>query len=335
MNCDNIVIIVGHTAILERVSMNQYVVHLPISFKGWIMEGIARDSAAAIGIQPRFRFFAERKRDYLKLKVLLGLFDYKKSSVHIFMHHRTYWKFANQVVGKRHLFLTHIDHPGDLTLERWRGFVLPDCVITQNSQTAGLAQNIGVDMAKILIGYGGVSRSQYFPVSRLGLQAPFVLIVGDCKPRKNPEFLKEVIIGLPNINFVIHGTGWLNYIFSDEGIPKNLKIFEFRQGENPRLMREASVLLSVATKEGGPFPVLEALASGTPVVATPTGFCSEMVTTGRGVLLSSTPEISDVQKAIMEAFSLKAKVATKDLLDGQLKWDEFGFKLYFGRGKSV
>jgi len=37
----------------------------------------------------------------------------------------------------------------------------------------------------------------------------------------------------------------------------------------------------------------------------------------------------------MEAFSLKAKVATKDLLDGQLKWDEFGFKLYFGMGTSV
>lgn len=227
-------------------------------------------------------------------------------------------------------FLTHVDHPDDLSSERWKNFVIPDCVITQNRQIASLAQNFGIDKEKILIGFGGVSRTKYFPVSNLGSQAPFVLIVGDCKPRKNPEFLKKVIIESPNIDFVIHGTGWLNHIFSDKVIPKNLKLIQFRQDENPRLMREASVLLSVATKEGGPFPVLEALASGTPVVATPTGFCSEIVSAGRGILLSSTPEILDVQRAIMEGFSLKGKVATQDLLDGQLNWDEFGIKLYFG-----
>ena len=278
--------------------MNQYVVHLPISFKGWIMEGIALDSAAAIGISPRFHFFAERKKDYLRPEVLFGLFNFKKSKVHIFMHHRSFFKYANLVIGRKHVFLTHFDFPDELSKIQWEGLASADRVITQNSKISSLIENNGVERKKILVGYGGVSRSEYFPMSKLGVSVPYVLIVGECKPRKNPKFLEEIVLGLPNIDFVIHGNGWLNYIFVGKALPKNLEVYEFEKSKNSKLMREASALLSVATNEGGPFPVLEALASGTPVVATPTGFCPELVSEGRGCLLTPNPDINEVQEAI-------------------------------------
>ena len=311
--------------------MNQYVVHLPISFKGWIMEGIARDSATAIGIRPRFHFFAESKKDYLRPEVLFGLFNFRKSKVHIFMHHRSYFKYANLVIGRKHVFLTHFDFPGQLSTIQWEGLASADRVITQNSDIASLVEHHGVERKKILVGYGGVSRSEYFPMSKLGVPAPYVLIVGECKPRKNPKFLEEIVLGSPNLDFVIHGNGWLNYIFAGKALPKNLEVHEFEKSKNPKLMREASALLSVATNEGGPFPVLEALASGTPVVATPTGFCPDLVSEGRGCLLTQTPDINEVQEAITVALDLKAEIATQDLLFGRLTWNEFGFKLYGDR----
>ena len=93
-------------------------------------------------------------------------------------------------------------------------------------------------------------------------------------------------------------------------------------------MREASVLLSLASNEGGPFPVIEALASGTPVVATPTGFCSDLICEGKGFLLSPIPSCKDVQSAIEKAIELKNSVATQDLLNGKLSWEDLGSILY-------
>ena len=308
--------------------MNQYVVHLPISFKGWIMEGIARDSSSAIGVSPRFHFFAERKVDYLNFHVMRGLFGYKKSTVHIFMHHKSFLKYSKKVSGKKHLFLTHFENPDDLSARDWGEIASADRVITQNSEIASLVLLKGGTECNTRIGYGGVSRIQYFPQPHFQMRQHFVLIVGHCKPRKNPKFLEEVILASPYLNFVIHGTDWFNYIFINKLPPKNLQVLEFNRKNNPEIMREASVLLSLASNEGGPFPVLEALASGTPVVATPTGFCPDLVREGKGFLLSPVPSCEEVQSAINQAIELKNSVASQDLLNGRLGWEEFGSMLY-------
>lgn len=308
--------------------MNQYVVHLPISFKGWIMEGIARDSSSAIGISPRFHFFAERKMDYLNLPVMRGLLSYKKSKVHIFMHHKSFLKYSKKVTGKKHLFLTHFENPDGLSAHDWSEIASADRVITQNSEIAALVLRKGGTEETTHIGYGGVSRMQYFPQPHFKLRKPFVLIVGHCKPRKNPKFLEQVILASPYLNFVIHGTDWLNYIFINKLPPRNLEVLEFNRINNPAIMREASVLLSLASNEGGPFPVIEALASGTPVVATPTGFCPDLICEGKGFLLSPIPSCKDVQSAIEKAIELKNSVATQDLLNGKLSWGDLGSILY-------
>ena len=129
---------------------------------------------------------------------------------------------------------------------------------------------------------------------------------------------------MPETNFVIHGQNW--EIFPPEilnGLP-NLKRVDFELQEQPGLMRQASLYASLAVVEGGPYPVLEALASGTPVVATDTGFCAEFINDTNGILLPNPVEVSQVQESIREGLKLKESVWNQDLLQGKWQWEDLG-----------
>ena len=93
-------------------------------------------------------------------------------------------------------------------------------------------------------------------------------------------------------------------------------------------MRSAQALLTLADNEGGPFPVLEALGSGTPVVATPTGFCPDLVNHSNGVLLPNHPKLLEIVEALQYAISIKELVYNIDLLAGNFSWAHLGGLLY-------
>jgi glycosyltransferase involved in cell wall biosynthesis len=192
----------------------------------------------------------------------------------------------------------------------------------------------GIPEYKIVTVYGAVNRKVYYPTKKFtknksSVEDPYVLIIGDCKPRKNPKKLINVIRTMSDKKFIIHGRGWHEY-FAQQSVGQlsNLKILQFRIENNPKLVREASVYLSLSKLEGGPFPTLESLASGTPVVATDTGWNREIIKSGSGVLLSYKYTISEVTAAINQAIKLKSKVKYLDLLNGQFTWAKLGKKLY-------
>jgi glycosyltransferase involved in cell wall biosynthesis len=144
----------------------------------------------------------------------------------------------------------------------------------------------GVSKHAVVRAPGAVSRDIYKPSMAIP-DRQFVLFSGDFKYRKNPDLVAKVICSMPDTDFVIHGQNW--EIFPPEilnGLP-NLKRIDFNLKGQPGLMRQASLYVSLAVVEGGPYPVLEALASGTPVVATDTGFCAEFINDTNGILLPS------------------------------------------------
>ena len=102
---------------------------------------------------------------------------------------------------------------------------------------------------------------------------------------------------------------------------------QFSLDKNPELMRSASMLLSLSSNEGGPIPVLEALASGTPVVCTDTGFAPEVVTPKRGLLLREPVEALEVREAILQCREMQLK-STLDLIKGSFTWEDLGTKIY-------
>jgi glycosyltransferase involved in cell wall biosynthesis len=74
--------------------------------------------------------------------------------------------------------------------------------------------------------------------------------------------------------------------------------------------------------------VLEALASGTPVVATNTGFCAEFVNQSNGRLLPNEPDVGIVKRAIQEGIELKESLWDKDLLHDKWQWRDLGELIY-------
>jgi len=93
-------------------------------------------------------------------------------------------------------------------------------------------------------------------------------------------------------------------------------------------MRNASALLSLSINEGGPFPVLEALASGTPVVSSDTGFVREVISNTNGVLLLKNPALSEITQALIYCIDLKSQKYNRSLLEEDHTWPSFSRKLY-------
>jgi glycosyltransferase involved in cell wall biosynthesis len=133
---------------------------------------------------------------------------------------------------------------------------------------------------------------------------------------------------MPDINFIVHGKNW--EIFPPEFLNglSNLKRLDFDLVNQPNLIKDASLYVSLALIEGGPYPVLEALASGTPVVATDTGFCAEFVNANNGILLPNSPELESVIAAIRQALNLKGQVWDQDLLFGKWQWKDLGSLIF-------
>jgi glycosyltransferase involved in cell wall biosynthesis len=103
---------------------------------------------------------------------------------------------------------------------------------------------------------------------------------------------------------------------------------DFDLKKQPQLIRQASTYVSLALIEGGPYPVLESLASGTPVVATNTGFCAEFVNDSNGRLLPNQPNLKLIHNSIRDAIGMKENVWWKDLLDGTWQWKDLGQLIY-------
>jgi glycosyltransferase involved in cell wall biosynthesis len=104
---------------------------------------------------------------------------------------------------------------------------------------------------------------------------PFLLHVGSLIPRKNPEFLlrliAEVCSDVPEIEIVQVGGRWTREqqgFLVERGIAGRVRQFERLGREDlAPYYRAAKAVLLPSTAEGFGLPVVEALACGTPVVA--------------------------------------------------------------------
>ena len=200
-------------------------------------------------------------------------------------------------------------------------------VLVMNKSDAELLQRLGVESKNIAITYGAINRKIFFPLEQY-IPNRKVLITGDAKGRKNPGKIIQTINENPDIDFEICGRYWEKLILNNPIPNGNYFVHEFSIQRTAYLMRNCSAYLTLSTMEGGPFPLLEALASGTPVVTTLVGWAPEIVNESNGVLVNHDATIADVSEAIERCFKVKHSVWNQDLLKGEFTWDELALKLY-------
>jgi glycosyltransferase involved in cell wall biosynthesis len=214
-----------------------------------------------------------------------------------------------------------------LSEEEIRSLEYCERILVQNKAMESFLISQGIPREAIVRAPGAVNREVYHPSTELS-ETKYVLFSGDFKYRKNPDLIAQVIAAMPDINFIVHGKNW--EVFPPEFLNElsNLRRLDFKLVNQPSLIRHASLYVSLARIEGGPYPVLEALASGTPVVATHTGFCAEFVNANNGILLPNSAELESVIPAIRQALSLKGQVWDQDLLFGKWQWKNLGSLIF-------
>lgn len=307
-------------------------VYLFKSYKNWILHGMARDAANAANLSIDCHFIAQTKKElvgsldafkfYLKLPIRENSLFINHS---VFQYVLKNYRFKSE--GSR-VFFTHNNAESSDHAQLARDLNEAKTVFTYNSRDAEFLRDIGVCRSDLRTIYGAVNRSVFFPLTDWDAKKEnFVIFVGDCKLRKSPSLVYDVIKRMRDVDFIIHGRGWQTFLKKRPALI-NLRYLEFSKTKHPKLMREASLFVSLSSVEGGPFPTIEALASGTPVVATDTGWNGELINNQFGMVLRINPSVTEVESAIRASLDKKSQTWNKDLLNGRLTWKEAA-KHYF------
>ena len=141
---------------------------------------------------------------------------------------------------------------------------------------------------------------------------PFVLFVGGMESRKGLEFaiqtleilvkkgrnLKLVAIARPGFKGV-ESRAWFTHLIERCGLVGKVEIHELIDDkELTRLYATASVFFLPTRMEGWGLSIMEAMASGCPVVSTPVGGVTELVQTGENGLLVPVGDVHGFAEAI-------------------------------------
>ena len=317
--------------LMGSLTLKKSNVFLMSNFRGWILDALAVEAARAVNVDVNFQYIPVSRREIRSISSLKAKFRPDVTGNNMFFHHRTFIEVDNRFVlgeSRNRVWLTHFDELRDVN-----ELVLRESRISKAFvQSASLKESLvaeGFPESKLQVTPGAVERSVFHPSSEFAEEKKYFLFSGDCKPRKNPDFVQWIVSSFPEHKFVIHGRGWK--LFNDGVLNtyKNVEIIDFSFTKQAILLRGASALISVAQKEGGPISILEALASGTPVLATDTGFASDLLSKDSGYLVSEDRNVKYWEALLNQVMELKELVRYKDLLNGRYSWAQLGADFYF------
>lgn len=169
-------------------------------------------------------------------------------------------------------------------------------VIAVSATTArDLQELLGVSAERITVIYPGVD-SSFRPRPPAEVEAfrrevfggrPYVLFVGTLEPRKNIDVLIRAFaaakrdLGFPHVLALVGGRGWMfESIFTliaDLGIERDVRSVDYVAQELlPLWYNGADLFVYPSVYEGFGLPVLEAMASGAPVITSSVGSMAEI-----------------------------------------------------------
>lgn len=300
------------------------IVFIDKSFIHWILGAIIRETAAISGTAIKVKKLSNFSRSlstyvaYLQLK-LFGL-----PERNLIVNQNNYFsickhsKISKAQRSKARVFFTHSSVE---LISDWQLSVLNDCaeIVVMNSAQKVNLRSLGVTNPEISVCFGAVNSNYFFP-SQTYPEIEYVYISGDAKGRKQPDKILSVIRNSPEINFVIFGPDWHAFILEKGELLGNVRVAGTTISDSGYFMRNASCYLSLATIEGGPYGTIEALASGTPVVCTPTGWNPEIINKNNGIIVNFDETIDGIRDAIKQVFLIKKQSLKPMLQNSSFNW---------------
>ncbi len=218
-----------------------------------------------------------------------------------------------------------------IRLLRAFAFKLASKIILNSAGARDLALQCGATANKSMILYNSANESRYINTisreearRRLKLQAstPILLAVGHLIKRKGFDYLIQAVsqIQVP-VKLIIVGDGEeranLESIIDKKGLESKVSLWGQSRGEDLMLLyKAADVFVHPALHEGHAMVLLEAMASGLPVIATEISGNVETVRPGVNGLLVPTRNAASLKDAIMRLIedpALRGRMARNSL----------------------
>jgi len=236
------------------------------------------EALAGVPVEPRLRFlpFAHAWRQawsragWPPAERFLGSFDVLHYSDWMYppqrggvrattVHDLVPLRFPEWVQGRTHSMHT----------AKYRDATRCDVVFANSAFTAlDVADLLGVPTEKVRVAHPGVDPHFRPDGERADLRGPYVLSVATLEPRKNLGVLVSAfrLLGRDDLKLALVGAaGWGEQPSLDH--PRIVRLGFVDEDELARLYRGASVFAYPSRFEGFGIPIVEAMASGVPVVA--------------------------------------------------------------------
>ena len=191
--------------------------------------------------------------------------------------------------------------------------------------------DLGVPSEKVSVLRNGVDLTLFQPGHReaerqaLGLAAPTLLSVGHLIERKGHHLIIDALAELPGIELLIAGSGpedaALKARAAERGVADRVRFLgALPQSRLPQLYRAADALVLASSREGWANVLLEAMACGTPVVATPVWGTPEVVNCRAAGRLASDRSAPALASAIRDLLSAPPDRAATRAHAEQFDW---------------
>jgi glycosyltransferase involved in cell wall biosynthesis len=169
-----------------------------------------------------------------------------------------------------------------------RAFAASDVIVANSQEVARyIAREYGAPPERTTVVYNAIETDRFTCSCGPHADGPCVAMVGRLVPQKNPLLFvaaaAAVRAQIPNARFVLIGGGPLRAeveaMVTAAGLRECCAVIGERH-DVPELLRQADLFWLTSDWEGLPNVVLEAMASGLPVVATDVGGARELVRSG-------------------------------------------------------
>ena len=245
--------------------------------KNWILDGIAKEIGSRSNLKWAV-YYNEKNPQFLP-----------KARNIMFMHQALMLKFyrKNLLPNNSKLFCWYT-HPRDETekiiSEQLKCFNLCYFTVFACSMHRDLWLSRGLSNSRSMVLLGGYDPRLFFPSKRRMEKC-----IGICSAfheRKNPRLIHQIVESMRDTRFLLIGKGWEKYSLYEALINLgNIEYISPSYKEYPYYYAKMNVFLSTSIIEGGPIPLIEAMACNRFPVVSDTGFARDLITNGENGFL--------------------------------------------------